>query len=78
MGGVSLGQIVLASVRRQTEGAMMGKAVSSTPPWPLHQLLPCLSSCSDFLQCWAMDMKVQAKAPFPPQLAFGHGVSSWQ
>jgi hypothetical protein len=32
--------VVLDSVRKQAEQARGSKPVSSTPPWPLHQLLP--------------------------------------
>jgi hypothetical protein len=44
-GGPSLGLaipglIVLGSIRKQAEQAMRSKSESSTPPWPLHQLLP--------------------------------------
>jgi hypothetical protein len=31
--------VVLGSIRKQAEQAGGGKPVSSTPPWPLHQLL---------------------------------------
>jgi hypothetical protein len=43
-GGVILGLVVLGSIRKQAEQAMRSKPVSSTPPWPLHQLLPLGSS----------------------------------
>ena len=33
------GLAVLGSVRKQTEQARRSKPVSSTPSWPLHQLL---------------------------------------
>jgi hypothetical protein len=32
--------VVLGSTRKQAEQAKGSKPVSSTPPWPLHQLLP--------------------------------------
>ena len=32
--------MVLGSIRKQTEGAIRRKPVSTTPLWPLHQLLP--------------------------------------
>jgi hypothetical protein len=32
--------VILGSIRKQVEQAMRSKPVSSTPPWPLHQLLP--------------------------------------
>ena len=31
--------VVLGSIRKQAEQAMGSKPVSSTPPWPLYQLL---------------------------------------
>jgi hypothetical protein len=40
--------VVLASIRRQVEQAVESKSVNSTPPWPLHQLLP--PSSPEFLQ----------------------------
>jgi hypothetical protein len=40
VGGALPGLMVLCSIRKQSEQAMMSKAVSSTPPWPLHPLLP--------------------------------------
>ena len=41
VGGVSPGlEVILVSIRKQTEQAMRSKHVSSTPPQPLHQLLP--------------------------------------
>ena len=36
----SSGLVVLGSIRKQAKKAMRSKPVSSTPPWPLHQLLP--------------------------------------
>jgi hypothetical protein len=44
------GQLVLGFIIKQAEQAMKSMLVSSTPPWPLHQLLPCLSLCSNFLR----------------------------
>ena len=44
MGGAIPGLVVLGSIRKQAEQARESKPVSSTPPWPLHQLLP-PSSC---------------------------------
>ena len=40
MGGAIPGLVVLSSVRKQIEQAKGSKPVSSTPPWPLPQLLP--------------------------------------
>jgi hypothetical protein len=40
VGGAIPGLVVPGSVRKQAEQAMRSKPVSSTPPWPLHQLLP--------------------------------------
>jgi hypothetical protein len=40
VGGTVPGLKILDSLRRKAEQAMESKAVSSTPPWPLHQLLP--------------------------------------
>jgi hypothetical protein len=39
VGGAIPGLVVLGSIREQAEQARASKAVSSTPPWPLHQLL---------------------------------------
>ena len=40
VGGAIAGLAVLGSIRKQAEQAMKSKPVSSTPSWPLHQLLP--------------------------------------
>jgi hypothetical protein len=40
VGSAIPGLVVLGSVRKQAEQARGSKPVSSTPPWPLHQLLP--------------------------------------
>ena len=40
MGGAIPGLVVLGPIRKQAEQAAESKPVSSTPPWPLHQLLP--------------------------------------
>jgi len=40
MGGTTPGIVVLGAIRKQAEEAMRSKPVSSTLPWPLHQLLP--------------------------------------
>ena len=37
---ITTGLVVLESIKKQTEQKMESKPVSSTPPWPLHQLLP--------------------------------------
>ena len=37
--GTIPGLVVLGSIRKQAEQAWGSKPVSSTPPWPLHQLL---------------------------------------
>jgi hypothetical protein len=37
--GVIFGLVVWGSIREQAEQARGSKPVSSTPPWPLHQLL---------------------------------------
>jgi hypothetical protein len=44
VGGGIPGLVVLGSIRKQAEKAMESKPVSSTPPWPQHELLP-PSSC---------------------------------
>jgi hypothetical protein len=49
VGRAAPGLVVLGSIGKQAEQAMGSKPVSSTPSWPLHQLLPCLISCPDFL-----------------------------
>jgi hypothetical protein len=38
-------KVVLGALSKQAEQVMASKPVSSTPPWPLHQLLPPGSSC---------------------------------
>ena len=40
LGGAIPGLLVLGSVRKQAEQGRGSKPVSSTPSWPLHQLLP--------------------------------------
>jgi hypothetical protein len=40
VGGAIPGLVILGSIRKETEQAMRSKAVSSIPPWSLHQLLP--------------------------------------
>ena len=42
------------------------------------RFLPCLNSYPDFHKWWATVGKWKSNKPFPPQLAFGHGVSSQQ
>ena len=49
VGGTIPGLVVLGSIRKQAEQAMMSKLVSSRPLWPLHQLLSLGSSLSEFL-----------------------------
>jgi hypothetical protein len=44
VGGAIPGLVVMGSIREQAEQARGSEPVSSTPPWPLHQLLPS-SSC---------------------------------
>jgi hypothetical protein len=39
VGGATHGLVVLCSIRKQAEQARGSKPVSSTPPWPQHQLL---------------------------------------
>jgi hypothetical protein len=46
VGGAIPGVVVLGSIREQAEQARESKPVSSTPPWPLHQLL--LSNLLEF------------------------------
>jgi len=40
VGGAIPGLAILGSIRKQAEQAIVSKPISSTPPWPLHQLLP--------------------------------------
>lgn len=40
MSGAIPGLLVLASIRKQAEQAIGSNPVRSTPPWPLHHLLP--------------------------------------
>jgi hypothetical protein len=60
VGGAFPGLVVLGSIRKRAEQARGSKPVSSTSPWPLHQLLPpsscpvrvpVLTSFSDKQQC---------------------------
>ena len=70
------------SIAKQAEQAMRNKPVSSTPPWPLHQLCPrfqpslspVLIVFSDGLQCGSVSLM----NPLVPSSPFGHGVSSQQ
>ena len=39
VGDVTPGLVVLGSIRKQAKQARRSKPVSSTPSWPLHQLL---------------------------------------
>ena len=64
------------SIRNQAQQAMRSKPVSSTPPWPLHQLLPpgscpawvsVLISLNNEQQYGSMNW---INKHFPPQLAF--------
>ena len=55
VGGSAPELVVPGSLSKPAEQAIESKAVSSIPPWPLHQLLPlgslpCVSSCPDVLQ----------------------------
>jgi hypothetical protein len=79
VGGAIPGQVALGSIRKQSEKARGSKPVSSTPPWPLHQLLPpssCpvwvpgLTSFGDEHQCGS----VSWITPFLPSLLLGHDV----
>ena len=56
--------VVLDSIRNQTEKAARSKPVRSIHPWPLHQLLDCLSSCSGFPQLWTITWKWRDTNPF--------------
>jgi hypothetical protein len=59
MGGAIPGLVVLCSIRKQAEQARESNPVSSTPPWPLHELpssfcpgwIPALTSFGDEEQC---------------------------
>jgi hypothetical protein len=81
VGAVAPGLVVLGSIRKQTEQAMGSKPVSSTPPWPLHQLLLQVPVLLEFLTSFA-DIHTTLQTckpnkPFPPQLpllvVFHHG-----
>jgi hypothetical protein len=41
---------ILGAIRKQTEQATRSKPVSSTPPWPVHQLLLQVSALCEFLR----------------------------
>ena len=74
------GLVVLGSIRKKAEQAMRNKPAGRTSPWLLHQFLPCLTSCPDFLQWWSMMQKHKLNKPFPSQAAlvmeFHHSNSS--
>ena len=68
MGSAIPRQVVLDAVRQQAEQAMGSNPVSSTPPWPLHQLLPPGSSL-DFLSWLPLTTKAGDEIePFPSKL----------
>lgn len=58
--GAVPGLVVLGTTRKQVEQGMRSKPVGSTPPWPLHQLLPpgshqvCCSDSSQWTGTWDM------------------------
>ena len=58
------GQVVLGSIRKQAEQARKSKAVSSIPPWPLHQPLPQVPVLTSFED----DCVVQVKSSLSSQL----------
>jgi hypothetical protein len=79
MGGTIPGLVVLGSIRKQAEQARGSKSLSSTSPWPLHQLLPpsscpvwvpVLTSFGDEQQCGS----VRWINPFLPNFFLGHHV----
>lgn len=49
MGGVIPGLVVFSLIRELAHQAMMSKTISSTPPWPLHQVLSPGSCPVEFL-----------------------------
>ena len=49
LGDAIPGLVILDSLRKQAEQALGSKPVSSTLPWPLHQLLPPGSALFEFL-----------------------------
>lgn len=63
VGNAIPGLVVLGYITKQAEQAMGDKPVSSTPPWPLHQLLPALCM---FLQY----KEEQAKYPLLSPICF--------
>jgi hypothetical protein len=46
VGGATPGQVILGSIRKQTEQVMWEKPGSSTPSWLPHQFLPGVSAPS--------------------------------
>jgi hypothetical protein len=78
--------VVLGSIRKEAEQTMRSKPVSSTPPRPLHQLLPSashsvLSSGPGFFNDRLQTGSVNQINIFLSNLPFGyfgHGVSSKQ
>jgi hypothetical protein len=82
--GAIPGLVVLDSIGQQAEQAKGNKPISSTPPWPLHQLLPpsscplwapVLTSLGDEQQCES----VSWINPFlPPPQKKRNSFLSWQ
>lgn len=59
------------SITNQAKQAMRNKLVSSTFPWPLHQLLS-PGCCPDLLQWWTKMWKSRPNKAFHPLLADVH------
>ena len=71
VGGAISGLVALGSIRKQAAQIMKSKPVSSTPLWPLHELLlpaSCWSSHSDILRWWTVLWKCKQNRAFSPQL----------
>lgn len=76
--------VILNSIIKQVEQAMMSKLVCSMPPWPLlqllYRLLPCLRFCPNLSQRLMAMRKCKPNKPFFPKwlfiLAFHHSNSS--
>jgi hypothetical protein len=74
VGGSIFRVVVLGSIRRLAEEAM-----STVPLWLLYKFLPPGSCCEFLLRLlWMINYKLLRSKPFPPWVAFGHGVLSQQ
>ena len=74
MGGAILGLVDLWFIRKQAEQNMRSKSESSTPPRPLHQLLPPGSYLESLPWDDGLTTNCKMNETFPSQVAVEHGV----